>query len=84
MYKIITKKEDSKVPAGLILVGNKYGWLWMYCYKGVWFQNHTNEKGDGSKDWFHKKLIYTIKKQMNIMKWKKEEPIDIKESETKI
>jgi hypothetical protein len=69
--KIITHKEDSKVPANYIFVEQKKTWLYLCFLDGKWYMNHTNETGN--EEWFHKKLIYTAKKQMSLIKLKPED-----------
>lgn len=66
--QIYTKQTHKFIPAKVIIVKNKYGWLWLAEYKSQWIQNHTQDKIDKDIEKALKILVKNIKHQLIMYK----------------
>jgi len=75
--KIHTKLTNKKIPANAVITQDKKSYAFLFAMNGKWYFNSTND--DGSKDFFDK-LLYSIKKQIELIKkadeWQKENSSD--------
>ena len=64
--QIYTKETHNFIPTKVIIIRNKYGWLWLAENKAQWLQDATHDKIDKDEEKALKILVKNIKYQLKL------------------